>query len=54
MNADFYPNESKSYVALGNLFLSQNNKSEAIKNYKKAVEIDGNQDSQPKLKELKK
>ena len=52
MNADFYPNESKSFVALGNYFLSQKNKSEAIKYYKKAVEIDANQEAQAKLKEL--
>ncbi|WP_430409781.1 alpha/beta hydrolase-fold protein [Kordia sp.] len=52
MNADFYPNESKSFVALGNYFLSQKKKSEAIRHYKKAIEIDKNQDAQAKLKEL--
>ncbi|PZX57821.1 alpha/beta hydrolase [Algoriphagus chordae] len=52
LNADFYPNESKSFVALGNYFLSQKNNSEAIKYYKKAVEIDANQEAQAKLKEL--
>ena len=52
MNADFYPNNSKSFVALGNYFLSQKDKLEAIKYYKKAVEIDANQDAQSKLKEL--
>lgn len=52
MNADFYPNESKSYVALGNYFLAQKDKSEAIKYYGKAVEIDGNKEAQVKLKEL--
>ncbi|MDO6598179.1 alpha/beta hydrolase-fold protein [Oceanihabitans sp. 2_MG-2023] len=52
LNADFYPNESKSFVALGNYFLSQKNKSEAILNYKKAVGIDSNQEAQAKLKEL--
>ena len=52
LNADFYPNESKSFVALGNYFLSQKNKSEAIKYYKKAVGIDANQEAQTKLKEL--
>tara|TARA_R110002072_G_C7879808_1_gene527929 strand:- start:28 stop:1251 length:1224 start_codon:yes stop_codon:yes gene_type:complete len=52
LNADFYPNESKSFVALGNYFLSQKNKSEAINHYKKAVGIDGNQEAQTKLKEL--
>jgi len=54
MNADFYPNESKSFVALGNYFLSQKNKSEAIKYYKKAADIDANQEAQAKLKELEK
>ncbi len=52
LNADFYPSESKSFVALGNYFLSQVNSSEAIKYYKKAVEMDGNQEAQAKLKEL--
>ncbi len=54
LNADFYPNESKSFVALGNYFSSQKNKSEAIRYYKKAVEIDANQEAQAKLKELDK
>ena len=52
LNANFYPNESKSFVALGNYFLSQKNKTEAIKYYKKAVGIDANQEAQAKLKEL--
>ena len=52
LNVDFYPNESKSFVALGNYFLSQKNKSEAINYYKKAVEMDANQEAQTKLKEL--
>ena len=52
LNADFYPNESKSFVALGDYFLSQKNKLEAIKYYKKAVGIDANQEAQTKLKEL--
>ena len=52
MNADFYPNESKSFVALGNYFLSQKDKLKAIKYYKKAVEMDANPDAQAKLKEL--
>lgn len=54
MNANFYPNESKSFVALGNYFLSQKDKLEAIRYYKKAVKIDANQDAQTKLKELDK
>lgn len=52
MNAAFYPNESKSFLALGNFYLSRKNKSEAIKHYKKAVEIDGNEEALSKLKEV--
>jgi predicted alpha/beta superfamily hydrolase len=52
MNAKFYPSYSKSYVALGNYHLSQKDKSEAIRSYKKAVEVDGNEDAKAKLKEL--
>lgn len=52
MNADFYPNYSKSYVALGNYHLSQKDKPAAISYYKKAVEIDGNPAAQAKLKQL--
>ena len=52
LNADFYPNESKSFVALGNYYLAQKDQSEAITFYEKAVKIDGNQDAQDKLKEL--
>jgi len=52
MNADFYPNESKSFVALGNYYMSRNNNSKAISNFEKAVKIDGNQEAQIKLKEL--
>ena len=52
MNADFYPDESKSFVALGNYFLSQKDKLEAIRYYQKAVEIDENKDALTKLKEI--
>lgn len=54
MNVHFYPDDSKSYVALGNYYASQKDKPEAIKNYKKAVAIDGNQDAQAKLEALDK
>ncbi len=54
MNVEFYPNYSKSYVALGNYYASRKDKSEAIRFYKKAVEIDGNHDAMAKLKELDK
>lgn len=52
MNVHFYPEDSKSYVALGNYYLLEKDKSAAIMNYKKAVEIDNNQEAQNKLKEL--
>ena len=52
MNLEFYPNHSKSHLALGNYYLVQKDKPEAIRYYKKAVEIDGNQAAQIKLKEL--
>lgn len=54
MNADFYPDKSTSFVALGNYYMSRNNNSKAIINFEKAVKIDGNQDAQNKLKELDK
>lgn len=52
MNVDFYPNESKSFVALGNYYLARNKKSKAILNFEKAFKIDGNEEAQIKLKEL--
>jgi tetratricopeptide (TPR) repeat protein len=52
MNVDFYPNYSKSYVAMGNYYLSQKDKPEAISYYKKAIEIDGNKEAKIKLEEL--
>ncbi|WP_040282859.1 alpha/beta hydrolase-fold protein [Psychroserpens damuponensis] len=54
MNAEFYPNQSKSFVALGDYFLSQKNKPEAIKQYKRAISIDNNPEAQTKLKTLEK
>lgn len=52
MNVHFYPNTSETYLALGNYYASQKNKSEAIKNYKKAIEIDGNKEAKQKLSKL--
>ena len=52
MNAEFYAEKSDSFVALGKYYLSQEDKLEAIINYRRAVEIDGNQEAQAKLKEL--
>jgi len=54
MNVDFYPNYSKSYVALGNYYLFRKDKKEAIEYYKKAIEIDGNKEAKAKLSELAK
>lgn len=54
MNADFYPNDSKSYAALGKYYLLQKDKREAIKNYQKAFDIDGNKEAKDKLEELTK
>ena len=52
LNAEFYPNQSKSFVALGNYFLSQKNKSEAMKHFTKAVEMDGNHEAQTILMKM--
>ncbi|HHE65442.1 MAG TPA: hypothetical protein ENL09_05400 [Bacteroidetes bacterium] len=54
MNLKYYPKESKSYVAMGDFYTMQNKKSEAIKYFEKAIEIDGNKDAQTKLNELNK
>lgn len=52
MNAYFHSENSKSYLALGNFYLSQKDKEEAIKNFKKAIEIDDNKEAKKKLKEI--
>lgn len=54
MNLDFYPEKSESYVALGDYYVSQKEKIIAIEYYKKAIKIDGNEDAQAKLSELRK
>ncbi|BAO77659.1 alpha/beta hydrolase-fold protein [Winogradskyella sp. PG-2] len=53
MNLDFYPEQSKSYVTLGNYYALQKEKAIAIEYYKKAIEIDGNLAAQAKLSKLK-
>ena len=53
MNLDFYPNESISYVALGDFYLSQKEIIVAKEYYKKAIDIDGNKQAQEKLNNLK-
>ncbi|WP_400079270.1 alpha/beta hydrolase-fold protein [Winogradskyella sp. R77965] len=53
MNVHYYPNESKTYVALGNYYVSQKEEPVAIEYYKKAIEIDSNQEASEQLKKLK-
>ena len=54
VNVHFYPDESRTYVALGDFYAKEKEKKEAIANYKKAIEIDGNKDAKAKLKKLTK
>lgn len=53
LNVHYYPNESRTYVAMGNYYVSQKDKPLAIKYYQKAVEIDGNEEALEQLKKLK-
>ncbi|MBC2845373.1 alpha/beta hydrolase [Winogradskyella flava] len=52
MNLDFYPDKSGSWVALGDYYVSQKDKAVAIAYYKKAIDIDGNEDASVKLEKL--
>lgn len=54
MNLHYYPDESRTYVALGNFYKSQKDKPAAIKYYMKAIEIDGNEEARISLDDLKK
>jgi hypothetical protein len=54
MNLKYHPNESRSYVAMGDYFTMQNKKRDAIEYFEKAIEIDGNKDAQTKLNKLNK
>ncbi|WP_432410650.1 alpha/beta hydrolase-fold protein [Rasiella sp. SM2506] len=54
MNVHFYPDQSRSYVALGTYYLSQKKKAEAIEYYTKAIKLDGNEEAKVKLEQLKK
>lgn len=54
MNIKFYPQESKSYVALGDFYTMRNKKRDAIAYFEKALEMDGNKEAEKKLKALKK
>ena len=53
VNLHFYPDESRSYVAMGDFYAKEKKKKDAITNYTKAIEIDGNEDAKAKLKKLK-
>ncbi|UZR99402.1 alpha/beta hydrolase-fold protein [Chondrinema litorale] len=53
MNLKYYPDESRTYVALGNFYMQQSEQDKAISYFEKAVSIDGNKEAQSKLKELK-
>jgi len=53
VNLHFYPDESRSYVAMGDFYVKEKEKKEAIKNYQKAIDIDGNKDAKAKLKKMK-
>ena len=52
INLHFYPDQSRSYVAMGDFYTKEKKKKDAIVYYKKAIEIDGNTDAQKKLKKL--
>lgn len=54
MNLKYYPNESRTHVAMGDYYTMQKKKEEAIKYFEKAIEIDGNKDAQTKLNTLNK
>ena len=54
MNLQFYPYESRTYVAMGDFYVMTKNKKEAITNFEKAIEIDGNADAKIKLDKLNK
>lgn len=54
MNLKFYPQESRSYVALGDYYLMRKKKKEALSYFNKAVALDGNPEALKKSEELKK
>ena len=54
MNLKYYPNESRSYVAMGDYYTMRKKKNEAIKYFEKAIAIDGNKEAQTKLNTLNK
>lgn len=54
VNLHFYPDQSRSYVAMGDFYFKEKKKKAAVEYYKKAIEIDGNTDALEKLKKLTK
>ena len=52
LNLHFYPDSSKTHVALGNFHSMQDRKDEAIRYYERAVELDGNSEAQDSLRVL--
>lgn len=52
MNIKYYPEESRTYVAMGDFYTIRNKKDEAIKYFERAIEIDGNKDALTKLNAL--
>lgn len=54
MNLKFYPEESRSYVAMGDYYTMRNKKEEAMTHFKRAIEIDGNKEAQSKWDALNK
>lgn len=53
MNLHYYPDESRTYLALGDYYVSQKDNTVAIEYYKKAIEIDGNKTAKKRLAQLK-
>ncbi len=52
MNLKFYPEQSRSHVAMGDFYVLRKKKKEAAMHFNKAIEIDGNPEAQKKLKGL--
>lgn len=52
MNEHFYPNESRTYVALGDYYAQRKKKRDAIRHYEKAIALDGNTEAEEKLAAL--
>lgn len=53
MNLDFHPDNSNSHLALGKFHVAEKNKDKAVAYFKKAIEIDGNQEAKAELDKIK-